>query len=531
MALSILLPGFTAAGQGRLEFVEETDRSGLTHTYEGSWEYFTGGGVAAFDCDGDLAPELYLAGGAGTGALFGNTAEPGGELQFTRLERPEVEVGGVTGAYPLDVDGDGWVDLMLLRVGENVLLRGKSDCRFERANEAWGFLGGDAWSTAFAATWERGRSRPTLAIGNYIDRARPGSPWGTCHDNELHRPEAHGYGRPAALAPGYCSLSLRFTDWERDGVPDLWASHDRQYYLAGGDRSGGEQLWRLAPGEEPYLYTPADGWNPLQIWGMGVAAADLTGDGRPEIFLTSMTDQKLRVLKPGATGPSYEDQAYARGLTAHRPFTGDDTRPSTGWHAQFEDVDHDGWIDLFVAKGNVEAMPEFANEDPNNLLLGRPDGTFLEVAEAAGVLSMVRGRGALLADLNRDGLLDLVVVNRGAPAQLWRNASRDLGDWAMLRLRQEGPNHAGVGAWLEIEAGGRTLRREVFVGGGHASGAWGFTHVGLGEASSFDLRVIWPDGSVEAWTGLPANSHLDVVRGQGFVPMDAARSAREEREP
>src|SRR5690606_33033100 len=93
----------------------------------------------------------------------------------------------VTGAYPLDMDGDGIMDIVLLRVGENVVMRGLGDCRFERANEAWGFDGGNAWSTAFAATWERGAEWPTLAVGNYIDRTQDIMPWGSCTDNWLHR--------------------------------------------------------------------------------------------------------------------------------------------------------------------------------------------------------------------------------------------------------------------------------------------------------------------------------------------------------
>ena len=96
------------------------------------------------------------------------------------------------GAYPIDIDGDGNVDLAVLRVGENVLLRGMGDCAFERANEAWGFDGGDAWTTAFAASWEDPDALPTLAFGNYLkpDSVDDGSY--VCDDNQLVRPDASG---------------------------------------------------------------------------------------------------------------------------------------------------------------------------------------------------------------------------------------------------------------------------------------------------------------------------------------------------
>ena len=82
------------------------------------------------------------------------------------------------------------------------------------------------------------------------------------------------------------------------------------------------------------------------------------------------------------------------GITAHRPYTGGDLNPSTAWHPQFADVNNDGLLDLFVAKGNVAQMPDFAAKDPNNLLLGQGDGTFVEAGDRAGVASFGIARGA-----------------------------------------------------------------------------------------------------------------------------------------
>ena len=200
---------------------------------------------------------------------------------------------------------------------------------------------------------------------------------------------------------------MLFSDWSRSGRRDLRMTNDRHYY-----RDGSDQLWRVAPGEAPQLYTEADGWRPLQIWGMGIASEDLTGDGHPEVFLTSQGDNKLQTLADGPTRPAYEDIALSRGATAHRPFAGGDVLPSTAWHAEFADVNNDGFSDLFVAKGNVEAEEGYATRDPSNLLIGQADGTFVEGAETAGIVSYERARGGALVDLNLDGMLDLVVVNR-----------------------------------------------------------------------------------------------------------------------
>ncbi|HET9346223.1 MAG TPA: CRTAC1 family protein, partial [Candidatus Limnocylindrales bacterium] len=299
---------------------------------------------------------------------------------------------------------------------------------------------------------------------------------------------------------------------------DLRVSNDRHYYS---ESSGGEeQLWRVEPGGAPRLYTKDDGWQTVRVWGMGIASQDLTGDGLPEIYLTSQGDNKLQALVDGAARPRYADIAVERGATAHKPFAGDTSLPSTGWHAEFQDVNNDGLADLYVAKGNVEAMPDYAAKDPSNLLLGRPDGTFVEGAEEAGIVTFASGRGAALADLNLDGLLDLVEVNRRQNVHVWRNVGagsaedpRPMGHWLALRLDQDAPNHDGIGAWVEVRAGDRSTVREVAVGGGHAGGQLGWIHFGLGESPSAEVRVTWPDGEVGPWIPVAADSFATIERG------------------
>ncbi|MBC7238325.1 MAG: VCBS repeat-containing protein, partial [Chloroflexi bacterium] len=200
-----------------------------------------------------------------------------------------LEMDMVSGAYPLDIDSDGIMDIVLLRVGENKVMRGLGECRFSDASKEWGFDGGDAWSTAFAATWEQGAQWPSIAIGNYIDRAQEAFPWGSCTANWLQRGGTNGFDHPLPLKPSHCALSIMFTDWNRSGMPALRVSNDREYY-----KGGGEQLWHLKPGQPPRPYSAEEGWARLRIWGMGIASRDITGDGLPDYFLTSMADSKLQ---------------------------------------------------------------------------------------------------------------------------------------------------------------------------------------------------------------------------------------------
>ena len=154
--------------------------------------------MAAFDCDADGRPELYVAGGENPAALFHNDSPLGGALRFARLPSDATDLDLVTGAYPIDIDGDAVTDLVVLRRGENVVLRGLGDCRFERANEAWGIDGGDGWTVAFSAKWDSGARWPTLAFGNYLE------PRGGRHDRALRRRRAHPAhrrGRPTPARP------------------------------------------------------------------------------------------------------------------------------------------------------------------------------------------------------------------------------------------------------------------------------------------------------------------------------------------
>ncbi len=497
-------------------FVDETAAAGIDHTYDGDFDFFVGGGVAAFDCDDDGRSELYFAGGSEPAALYRNESPTGGALRFERQPSPITDLTAVTGAYPLDIDSDGIVDLAVLRLGGNAILRGLGDCRFEVANDLWGIDGGEAWTTAFSATWEGSNTLPTLAFGSYLE---PDSDPNDirCGDSQFLRPSTSGGGFADALPlrPGYCTLSMLFSDWSRSGQRDLRLTNDRHYYT-----DGEEQLWRIAPGRTPSEYTLDEGWQPLQIWGMGIASRDVTGDGYPEVFITSQGDNKLQSLSDGPAMPTYRDMALRSGVTAQRPFTGGDVLPSTAWHPEFADVNNDGLVDLFISKGNVEAQPEYATNDPNNLFIGRADGTFVEGAEAAGILGFERSRGAALVDLNLDGMLDLVVVHRRDNVTLWRNVgtgdeeqAEPVGNWISVRLEQPAPNVDAVGAWLEVRVDGRTSLREVTVGGGHAGGQVGWLHAGLGDAERAEVRVQWPDGETGPWIKVEADQFVTVERG------------------
>jgi len=118
-------------------FIEQASQAGIEHRYEGPWEFFVGGGAAAFDCNQDRFADVFIAGGTNSAQLFINTSRPAGELRFEAkaLNLPESLLKKVTGAYPININNDAHTDLIILRVGKNIILKGEGDCNFSQWNK------------------------------------------------------------------------------------------------------------------------------------------------------------------------------------------------------------------------------------------------------------------------------------------------------------------------------------------------------------------------------------------------------------
>ena len=359
-------------------------------------------------------PDLYFAGGTNPAALYRNESPVGGALRFAQVPDPATDLTRVVGAYPLDIDGDG--------SGRP----GRPAVRRERA-AAWpGRLPLRARERGMGLRRRRrldhGVQRQVGGLGDaahprvrQLPRPEP-RPTGRdrCADNVLVRPERTA-ARPtpsrSRSRPAWCTLSILFSDWDRSGRGDLRMTNDRHYYL-----DGEEQLWRVAEGEPPRLYTHEEGWQQMQIWGMGIASYDVTGDGLPEVFLTSQGDNKLQTLADGAAQPNYRDIALAdAACTAHRPYAGGDVLPSTAWHAEFQDVNNDGARRPLRHQGQRRGDAGLRGEGSEQPAAGPTrTGRSARAARPPASSSFARGRGAAVVDLNLDGMLDLV---RGEPAR------------------------------------------------------------------------------------------------------------------
>ena len=226
---------------------------------------------------------------------------------------------------------------------------------------------------------------------------------------------------------------------------------------------------------------------------MGIASYDVTGDGYPEVYLTSQGPNTLQTLLAGpAAADLPRHRRSSAASTATRPSTGGDPLPSTAWHPEFEDVNNDGFIDLFVSKGNVDAQPDYATKRPEqppprpagrDVRPGAPRRPASSTSPAAAEPRSPTSTSTACSTSSRS-----ISVTRsgsgGTSASGTADAPAPMGHWLGVRLAPAGPQPRRDRR-LDRGPGRRPVigAARADVGGGHVSGQLGWTHVGLGPAT------------------------------------------------
>ncbi|HEY0739114.1 MAG TPA: CRTAC1 family protein [Herpetosiphonaceae bacterium] len=461
-----------------------------------------GAGVAINDLDRDGDLDVVLANHHDPNTILWND----GGLQF-RAER--MEHGDSRAVNSVDVDGDGWLDLVFTRrmsapnywrntgaqSGARFALELLPDI-YKPANAMnWADLDGDTDLDLIAGSYDAGLLADqgnSFLLGNgagvYV------------YENRGDRFKA------TRLASKAQALAIALVDLNRDSRSDIVVGNDFGVYDGAWERQA--DSWVVT---QPFSTTSHS--------TMSLDAGDIDNDGSPELFSTDMKPYNhdvatLAIWRPlmaqmweptlkgdpqiaentlqvrGEDG-RFRNQAYARGVDA----TG------WSWSGKFGDLDNDGWLDLYVVNGMIEAeifsyLPNHELVEANQALRNDGDGYFTPRPDWQ-LGSTRSGRGMSMADLDGDGDLDIVVNNLRGAAQLFENRLCS-GDGLEVDLRWPGSkNTHAIGATLALHTDGSTLYRDVRAASGYLSGDPARIHFGVPAGAEIrSLDVIWPDGSL-----------------------------------
>jgi hypothetical protein len=290
------------------------------------------------------------------------------------------------------------------------------------------------------------------------------------------------------------SLGVTFADFDQDGWMDIAVANDTvQNFLLHNQRDGTFEETGLFAGVAFDMAGAARG-------AMGIDAARFRNNDALGLAIGNFANEASALYVTYDSGMRFVDEAIATGL-------GPATRPVLTFGLFYTDCDLDGRLDLFAANGHLEAeinrvQPSQFYEQPPQLFwnAGPEYGTeFCPLGpEQCGpdLFRPLVGRGAAYADIDNDGDQDILIVASGQPPRLLRNDQQTGQRWLRFRLEGSHSNRDAIGAWIEVQAGGRTLRQQVMPTRSYLSQVELPVTFGLGtEAEIQSVQIIWPDGS------------------------------------
>lgn len=538
------------AASGHLQFIDVTRQVGLgdfrheTGAIGAKWFPETMGGGAGFiDYDGDEWLDILLvAGGFWPDSLIeqGDAESRSEETAPLRLYRNTgdgtfIDVTERVGLHHIraygfgvvaaDFDNDGDEDFYLTTLGENMLFRNDGGHFVEIGRQA-GVAGPAVWSTS-AIFFDADRDgHLDLYVGNYVDWSPENDVFctvdgatkaycqptlytglsGNFYHNDgdgtfTEMTDGAGFGG----APGK-TLGVAELDFNRDGWPDLVVANDTERDLLFENNGDGTFT------ENGVLSGIAFDSQGRATGGMGVDVGVVDDTGHESIFIGNFSNEMIGVYRHEGNGRFLDRAAVSKiGRPSLRRVT---------FGLFLFDADLDGRLDVFAANGNIR---EEAGADGGvpfrqtaQLFLNQGEGVF-EVAQSSSDDALARqlvGRGAAYGDYDRDGDLDLLVVENGGGACLWQNAVQERN---ALRVRLEGAesNRDGIGAEVEIAVGKNRNRRRVRTGSSYLSQSEKTVTFGLGAAERVDSLIVrWPSGRIDRFANISASPRqIRVVEG------------------
>ncbi|PYR89602.1 MAG: RNA-binding protein [Acidobacteria bacterium] len=498
-----------------------------------------GGGVALLDYDNDGRLDVFLTNGARIDDPMreGKRPDKSDPAYWNRLYRQTTdgtfvdvtEKARLTGVpqnyYGMgvavgDYDNDGFADIYVTGYGGNTLYRNDGDGTFTDVTSRAGVAAG-GWSASAGFLDYDNDGKLDLFVTRYVDwsfqnnrycgEKKPGYR-SYCHPDNyegmtdlLYHNNGDGTFSDVSAKAGISrfpgkGLGVSFADYDNDGFIDIYVANDSvQSFLFHNNGDGTFAEVGLLAG----VGFNEDG---KTFAGMGVDVADYDNDGRPDIIVTDLSNERYMLFRQNADG-SFRDVTNTTGV-------GGATLPFSGWSTRFFDYDGDGWKDLFVAQGHV--MDTIDKTAPNlkylqpPLLLRNDSGRFTRVIAGEVFQQEWAGRGAAFGDLDNDGDIDVVVNNVGQKAVVLRNDGGNGRNWLGIRTVGTKSNRDGIGCRVKVvSASGTSQYFTVSTTAGYLSASDKRLAVGLDRDTAARLvEIRWPSGLVQKFENVKAGQIL-----------------------
>ncbi|MBI3871300.1 MAG: VCBS repeat-containing protein [Verrucomicrobia bacterium] len=535
---------------GDWRFEDITRTSGLG----GAAPLSTGAVLADVDGDGDL--DLLVNSVGGGTRLFLNDGR--GRFEESRSSGLTTRFGSTSMALA-DIDGDGDLDLYVANYRTTNYKDRPPGVNPEARMEN---------GVVVVSPADRFLAMPVQKAGGVVlfERGEP---------DQFYRNDGHGRftliswtdgtfvdedGHALKEPPLDWGLSVVMRDFNGDGSPDIYVCNDFFY--------SPDRLW-LNDGKGRFRAAPRLTLRSQSMSSMGIDVADINRDGFDDFMVVDMLSrdhtsrhrQRANLLKGDlilpVTDPNYRPEVFRNTLFLNR---GDATYAEIArlsgveatewsWSCVFLDVDLDGYEDLLVTNGNEHdvldadtaravdaaeragsrgklppgllAFPRLATA--NLAFRNMRDLTFQDFSQAWGFHLVGASHGMVLADLDGDGDLDVIINNANAPATLYRNES-SAGRIA-VRLAGRGPNTQGIGARIQVSGGPVPQSQVIMSGGRYLGGDDPMRVFATGtNTAGFAIDVTWPDGSRSRVPEARPNHAYIVEQSRGAISGGAVPS-------
>jgi hypothetical protein len=501
---------------------------------------YNGAGVAVGDINNDGLEDLYFTSNQESNKLYVNN----GNLNFediTTKANVADDKGWTTGVTMIDINNDGWLDIYVCKSGslnnheqrKNKLYINQKNNTFKESAADYGLDHYGFSTQAYFFDFDNDTDLDMYLVNHRQDfrnninvDPRIQLKKEEYNSDQLFRNDGNGFTnitKEAGILNKAWGLSASIGDFNNDDLPDIYVAND---FLE-------PDFLYINQGNGTFKDEALKHFNHISSNSMGSDFADINNDLLPDlIVLDMMAEDHIRGKENMATmsisnfhklvNMGYHHQYMSNILQLNN---GNGTYSEIGslvgiaktdwsWAPLIADFDNDGFNDVFVTNGiqndlsnqdfrnqmksniknrkkvtlgeAIQMMP--SNKLSNYIFKNNKDLTFKNITKTWGLDTKVNSNGAVYADLDNDGDLDLVVNNQGEKASVYKNNSKK--NFIDFKLKGSGKNNFGIGAKVTVYAKNLKQSKTHFVSRGYQSSVSNKLHFGLDNQTKIDSVII-----------------------------------------